>query len=700
MNDQWRRREESTASSSSMTDSDVSSSVASSRTASSVSQVGGQYSNASSRSVSNASSRSASTASRSVSNASSASRSVSNASAASTASRSVTNASPAAGVPRSTTASTQGSQRSVDFQRSSTNGSLQSGRMSRDMSRVDSHTAEMAAKQYGGMAAIPSFYGIRTRSSSSWSVLPEAEHKAGIEMTLKEPPLRFTLYGKSWAHDLIALPGNALRAELKDLYNMMWLCMRRGSYLSATDVTEFYSWFHEFAMFLEVWLQSEDVVFFPWVTATDGDIPDSLNGQQRNEEFAEIMTLAVKIEESNVLFSLRAPEVCLMAIANVVDAMTNRIVRYLATKEKFLPDILLEVYQDDQKLSIEKRTAAFLNGITAFPHGLAFITRGFKHPGEVTNWANKLLGDKEQVPFKSSRKWLTTVHMQRVGLQNEKLKLFGDMKLSDSTDSDPTRAEVVGTGNTGSRINSFYSASAAMSVVGSNQNSYANSAQASRQLSQVNSRQQSNVSQQSLGLNDGDMVAYLAAEGAVLASGSRGGSRQASNVSQGNGAVIREPSNAGSRGPSNVSQGSRQPSNVSNASGQGMTPIIVPASKGSSTQGSRQPSNASAANRQPSNASNRSYASVASSGSKASRQTSNASSVGRPTPAPMASGYGAGRSLATAPRPQAPPNQQAAPRVGISAMTTNDRLMSNSSVSTTTSRTASSVSDYSVSDLY
>jgi len=589
---------------------------------------------------------------------------------------------------------------------------------------VDSQMLRMAAAQHGGLNAVPSFYGIRTRSTNSWAQLPEPEHKAGMDATLKEPSFRFTLYGRSWAADLVALPANALRAEMKDLYNMLWLCMRRGSYLSATDLVEFYAWFHEFAMFLEVYLMTEDTVFYPWATGavatTEADIdvteedflPPALRRDAREAEFHEIMALAVKVEESNVLFSLRPPEIALQAIAGVVDNLCLRLIRYSMLKEKHLPDALVEMRAQDDRISVERRTAAIFLGFSAFPHGLAFLARGFKHPNEVSAWSSKVLVDPKHLSsFKASRKWLQVTHLQRVQLQNERLALFGDMKLSNEMSSDSVRAEVQAAGGTSSRLHSFYShASGLMSTAGSNVPSAVNSTAGSRQLSKANSRAVSNA----------EMDAALATEGAILAAAS--GSRAASNVTATGAAQYRLPSSvASSRNVSSVSQ--QQQQMKQNEALLAQNPSIRLPSTNSAASSRAASVVGSQHQRMASHASNAQISSASRKTSTASSTASFKSAVGKPpgvqqqqpvqyVVTPAAAPVASNRAQPVAPKPQQhqhpaapkpkPPVQQQAPRPKPPAVSSaGARLASEASMASSMSRRSSSVpSEYSVSDLW
>ncbi|KAA8494567.1 hypothetical protein FVE85_2808 [Porphyridium purpureum] len=498
---------------------------------------------------------------------------------------------PVARIPSSAAASSKSSQslaRAASADPQQNGGSRNTSRSASVRSNASSHAAQgsmprassqKTATTFGTNDGLPrtyteSMYGVRRRTSSAWSEIPDIDHKPGMTLSLKEPAFRFKPYGKNWASDMICLTGNAIRMEMKDFYSVLWMMMRRGAYLNSTDLDEFYGWWHEFAFFFEIFLQFEDQIFYPWVYAAGcgHSMPELLQNHLRGEEFFELMRLAVLIETSNQLFSTRAPEIALLMIADVADNFAIRLLRYLATKESGLPDLLITSYDVNEKKVVERSMNKFFVDMTRFPHGTAFIMRGFKHPGEVNTWTMKTLTDKEVPPFKKSRQWIQTVHLRRVELQREKLLLFGDMKLQEEQQSDPARTDymaMTGQSPGGSRIMSF--------AVG------LSSGKNSRATSQAGSRQPSNVAGSRQASNVQGSQAGGSRQASNVQGSQTGGSRQASNVQGSQAGGSRQASNVqgsqagGSRQASNVqgsqAGGSRQASNVQGSQAGGSRPV-------------------------------------------------------------------------------------------------------------------------------
>ncbi|CDF36104.1 unnamed protein product [Chondrus crispus] len=90
-----------------------------------------------------------------------------------------------------------------------------------------------------------------------------------MDLIYKYPEVKLTPYGSGWAMDSFALIHNAIKAEIRDLFEIGNVMQRRKLLLTMEHIEVFYEWWADFKEFTLEALSIEEDVFYTWVASKD-----------------------------------------------------------------------------------------------------------------------------------------------------------------------------------------------------------------------------------------------------------------------------------------------------------------------------------------------------------------------------------------------------------------------------------------------
>lgn len=90
-----------------------------------------------------------------------------------------------------------------------------------------------------------------------------------MDIVYKYPDVKLTPFGENWAMDSFALIQNAIKAEIRDLFEVANAMQRRKVLLTMGHIDVFYGWWSEFEEFVLTAMTVEEEVYFPWVGSKD-----------------------------------------------------------------------------------------------------------------------------------------------------------------------------------------------------------------------------------------------------------------------------------------------------------------------------------------------------------------------------------------------------------------------------------------------
>lgn len=229
-----------------------------------------------------------------------------------------------------------------------------------------------------------------------------------LEVTHPYPVVKLTPFGDNWAIDSFALIHNAIKAELRDMYNMAVVMQRRKMLLTLRHIEVFYEWWSDFKEFVSTALDVEEEVLFRWIASKEylrGAFKKSermkVNGKMRKtmdsvseykEKFLPYLPVGERLE----------------GLLSLLDGFNDVLEHYDLIAEQ-LPDFIETVFKQKEKDSNTKDIITAFRGSDGYDRNLVLLVRWM--PDRVMKrWVFSNLKTKDVLSFRSWRLMINREH--------------------------------------------------------------------------------------------------------------------------------------------------------------------------------------------------------------------------------------------------------------------------------------------------
>jgi Hemerythrin HHE cation binding domain len=174
--------------------------------------------------------------------------------------------------------------------------------------------------------------------------------------------LGFVPLGRDWAMDVVGLPHNAARRELRGLYYCL-ASIERGDEAVLADARR---WFAYLAEFIECVFAMEEGIVFPWLAHGGATLPESMSSTRRAVKCGRTRAICQRVDSA------------LEAGVNVratVDRLANVVLSHFATVESVVPQLMRSVFDASEKEHVVEVMAASL--AKSKPEMFLLLARGF-----------------------------------------------------------------------------------------------------------------------------------------------------------------------------------------------------------------------------------------------------------------------------------------------------------------------------------
>lgn len=176
--------------------------------------------------------------------------------------------------------------------------------------------------------------------------------------SMGQPSILLTPYGTDWALDIFALPQNAIRHEVDNLYTILMAIAQKKQMLTMKDLDRLTLWLTMFRSFVEKYLDLQEMLIYPWIERESKPIVGDLSRQKRGEARNNIFKLLQIVYDTPKMAPGKYPRPLLWyfypELRKNVDKLVSALLTHLATIENTLPQLLKRIYQPKDSQNMRK----------------------------------------------------------------------------------------------------------------------------------------------------------------------------------------------------------------------------------------------------------------------------------------------------------------------------------------------------------
>mmetsp|Transcript_53580 Transcript_53580/g.131254 ORF Transcript_53580/g.131254 Transcript_53580/m.131254 type:complete len:376 (-) Transcript_53580:59-1186(-) len=290
---------------------------------------------------------------------------------------------------------------------SRTSGKL-SGRLSGRLPSMSKRSNSRAKS--GRMAGGGSKKSGMHRTDSSASHNSRGSHRSGKHQSprdtvLKLPRLYIVDYDMSqgWAQDVFALPHNAIRQELIDLYTMLGAIYKRGTKTSREEDEHFSEWWVVFAAFLSEYFEVEKHILMPLLGQAEDDplhkqdiavLISQLDGA-RNKLTSHLQTVSEVVDK---LFVQPMKEL-FGQLCQALDDFVPLLLSYFNEEEDVLPAYIMGYHAANAKDTTNQKIADHLLNGKNPQTNIVLLVAWMDNRDHLSQWKKKALRGFAKMQF-------------------------------------------------------------------------------------------------------------------------------------------------------------------------------------------------------------------------------------------------------------------------------------------------------------
>lgn len=221
-----------------------------------------------------------------------------------------------------------------------------------------------------------------------------------------------------WAEELVAVPDNGMREELRDMYSIFADMEQRPTMLTGDDVTIFVEWFDTFLECIEELFYLEEQCLFAWIEGTDllpsenrkwgtstGRVKSTLSEAKRIRLKGDILRVGNDISVCVKLFERRPIAEGLPSLAAVVTRFVDQLVAYLDLKKDLLPPIIHRYLHQKDRARFERSYWDTARTLRHHECTIVLATRWMDRK-QIRRWKGKYFGPRKGLYGKWQRLFL------------------------------------------------------------------------------------------------------------------------------------------------------------------------------------------------------------------------------------------------------------------------------------------------------
>eukprot|EP00183_Erythrolobus_madagascarensis_P001577 CAMPEP_0185851674 /NCGR_PEP_ID=MMETSP1354-20130828/10969_1 /TAXON_ID=708628 /ORGANISM="Erythrolobus madagascarensis, Strain CCMP3276" /LENGTH=881 /DNA_ID=CAMNT_0028552709 /DNA_START=27 /DNA_END=2672 /DNA_ORIENTATION=+ len=239
----------------------------------------------------------------------------------------------------------------------------------------------------------------------------------GVSLTskyvLKEPVLIPVPYGEKWSMDIFALPHNAIKRELVDLYKILGSLQKRMMDLRHTEIDDFYNWWEVFEAFVLDFFEMEEGIIFPWIESRIPLGKSNFSQTQRSIVKGRLSRLMHEIDDCEYKFTnLPAGEV-LPRLLECLDRFTPKLLEYFGEQERRLPRAIEVKFEAVDKRWVDENCLAFMMN-AKYTNELVTIMTRWLNENQLREWKRNNLKGTARLSYSMWRNQLNKNHISIV----------------------------------------------------------------------------------------------------------------------------------------------------------------------------------------------------------------------------------------------------------------------------------------------
>eukprot|EP00179_Madagascaria_erythrocladioides_P013403 CAMPEP_0198367156 /NCGR_PEP_ID=MMETSP1450-20131203/155045_1 /TAXON_ID=753684 ORGANISM="Madagascaria erythrocladiodes, Strain CCMP3234" /NCGR_SAMPLE_ID=MMETSP1450 /ASSEMBLY_ACC=CAM_ASM_001115 /LENGTH=305 /DNA_ID=CAMNT_0044074637 /DNA_START=269 /DNA_END=1186 /DNA_ORIENTATION=+ len=177
-----------------------------------------------------------------------------------------------------------------------------------------------------------------------------------VELKIREPKLAVTR-GKNAAHDVVCLPHDGIRMELKEMYKLLKNWKMKEFEIGKEELRRFFNWWDAFKTAVFDFFTIEERVLYAWIESK-ASMPKGMHVRERMLEKLDIIVWGQEVDKTKEKFdSAKKPR---DAVGSLLESMENFVVKlltYFNKKERVLAPKLAEAVPQQRWGKLDKKIA-------------------------------------------------------------------------------------------------------------------------------------------------------------------------------------------------------------------------------------------------------------------------------------------------------------------------------------------------------
>mmetsp|Transcript_4738 Transcript_4738/g.14296 ORF Transcript_4738/g.14296 Transcript_4738/m.14296 type:complete len:475 (+) Transcript_4738:75-1499(+) len=234
--------------------------------------------------------------------------------------------------------------------------------------------------------------------------LPPAAH-------INEPSMSLTPFGVDHAVDLFAMPHNAIKSELSDMYTIVASIRRRSILVEVEDLELFFEWWEDFNTFVVRCFEVEDKFVMPWVTRRVNVSNTIMQQTTRNLRKAKFTYTLRQISNMKECIGNMHPGEVISKVNRNLDKLVPMLLEYFTDTERVLCPMVVRAYSEGEKKLLDREIYDFIRTTDDADLVVGLLLR-WMAPKERKHWRNNVVGVFERGSFKElENAFLTRRHL-------------------------------------------------------------------------------------------------------------------------------------------------------------------------------------------------------------------------------------------------------------------------------------------------
>mmetsp|Transcript_3034 Transcript_3034/g.5366 ORF Transcript_3034/g.5366 Transcript_3034/m.5366 type:complete len:911 (-) Transcript_3034:1001-3733(-) len=247
--------------------------------------------------------------------------------------------------------------------------------------------------------------------------------RLNMRCIVTEPVLVPAPYGEKWSMDIFALPHNAIKRELVDLYRILMSLQKRMIDLRHSEIDDFYNWWEVFEAFVLDYFEIEERVIFHWIESRIPLGQTRFSKTQRMVFKGRLSRLMHDIDDCEYKFTnLPAGEV-LPRLLSCLDRFTPRLLEYFGEQERRLPRAIERKFTAEDKRWADEKMMAFMMDAKYTNELVVLLTR-WLNQDQLKDWKRANLKGTARLSYSVWRNQFNKNHIAIVDEMKQREAAF------------------------------------------------------------------------------------------------------------------------------------------------------------------------------------------------------------------------------------------------------------------------------------